>query len=213
MDSEATIPEKIKGVLETWYKGYDRDSPGGKEEFDRWFNASSEYDQELTEKHQKDLEEVVADEGQSWSEHEDGRLAAIILIDQMSRNIYRGTSKAFENDHIGLKLAKEYVDSGDWENAKFLDKQFILLPFEHQEDVKVAQECVELGEKFQEMYKCRNCKWTDGNCITFVEYAKKHVDILEKFGRYPHRNKALCRECTEEEIEYLKTAETFNQNK
>ena len=137
--------------------------------------------------------------------------------------IYRRSAKAYENDHIGFKLSKQLIESGEWENYKFMDQKFILLPFEHQEWPKIVQEglgkfynftfiiyYLEWGLQYQERFKGR---WslTDENTAYFYKMASLHLDLLNRFGRYPHRNHVFGRESTLEEIEYMENGETFNQ--
>lgn len=180
----------------------------------------AEFDKICKDRHAADLEDIAADEGKSWSKYPDGKLAAIIVIDQMSRNIHRKTGKAFAYDHIGIKLSKSFVEDGSWEKEKFNDQQWILLPFEHQEDIKLIEKCVgkclkcknnlELGKRYHELNKDRS---EDYAMITqmFINFAQKHLDIMKEFGRYPHRNDSLGRKSTQKEIEYLEEADTFGQ--
>ena len=152
---------------------------------------------------------ITNDNGKSWCEHEDGKVAVILLTDQMPRSIYRKTGKAFEFDHISRAIAYDMIKSGEWEKAKFMDKFFISLTLEHHENQESLDLLMKLRDRQLEIYQ------DDQRSVEQLKFFKKmsklHVDIFEQFGRYPHRNDALCRESTQEEIEWLETGETFGQ--
>jgi len=119
-----------------------------------------------------------------------GRLAEIIVVDQFSRNIYRGTPKAFQWDPMALCLAQEAIRvkaDSELSNAK---RAFIYLPYMHSESLKIHQQAVEL-------YSAPGLELN-------LEFEMKHKVIIEKFGRYPHRNDILGRPSTPEEVEFLK---------
>ena len=210
MENESGIEERIKEVLNTWYKDLNRDQPPAFAEVKKWYFATDEFDQEIRDKHSKDLQDVVADEGESWSKFEDGKLAVILLADQMSRNIHRKKAEAFASDHVSLKIAKEMLEGEEYQKAKFIDKQFIMLPLEHSEDIENQEKVVEHAQKYFEEYKDVSEEHKK-SAQMFLDYAKQHHDIIKKFGRYPHRNDVLGRESTSEEVEYLNNAERFGQ--
>ena len=87
-----------------------------------WYLASTEDDQRIIDNHKSDLELVAKDEGEAWSKLENGKLAAILLTDQMTRQIFRKQGEAFSYDHIGLKMAKSVVDSGEYASLKYVEK-------------------------------------------------------------------------------------------
>jgi uncharacterized protein (DUF924 family) len=93
------------------------------------------------------LENVSKDKGDSWAECENGKLALIILIDQMSRNIYRKQKEAFDNDHIALPLAKDLISTGEYDSLKYSEQLFVCLPFEHSESLEDQEKCIELAQK------------------------------------------------------------------
>lgn len=136
------------------------------------------------ELHQKANEGELA----SWRDNPESALAEIIVLDQFSRNIYRDDRRAFASDELALKLAIEAIDKG-FDNSLSKEKLlFLYLPFMHSEDKDVHVRAVEL-------FKSKDLD---------LEYEYKHKAIIDRFGRYPHRNKILGRESTEEEIEFLK---------
>ena len=125
-----------------------------------------------------------------WREIPEGRLAEIIVLDQFSRNIYRGTQLSFAYDLTALVLAQEAVHVGADSQVEFEKRSFIYMPFMHSESATVHETAVELfgrpGAEFN------------------YEFELKHKAIIDRFGRYPHRNEILGRESTPEEIEFLK---------
>lgn len=177
-DEEATIEERAKQV---------------------WFAQTDEVDREIRRRFEHDSRDMTEDmlEGiQDISE----KLAMIILVDQFSRNMFREDSRAFARDHLGLKLAKQMVDKNEDMKLKPFERVFVYLALEHSEN----QEDQELSvAKFREL--CDEVpKKVRGIYQTFLDYAMKHKVIIDRFGRYPHRNEALGRKSTTEELEFLK---------
>lgn len=126
----------------------------------------------------------------AWREVAEGRLAEIIVLDQFPRNMFRDTAQAFEADSLALCLAQEAVSVGADQKLDQTRRSFLYMPYMHSESLIVHEIAVDLFEK-------------NGNESSY-DYELKHKRILEQFGRYPHRNRILGRESTEEEIEFLK---------
>lgn len=117
-------------------------------------------------------------------------LAAIIVLDQFSRNMYRGTPRAFSADAVALALAKATVAAGLDRDLSPEGRLFIYLPFEHSEKLADQEAAISLIEPLG------NARWTS--------YAISHRDIIQRFGRFPHRNDILGRSSSDEELEFLK---------
>jgi len=126
-----------------------------------------------------------------WRETARGRLAEIIVLDQFSRNMYRGTPASFTCDPLALALAQEAVALDMDKELKDIERSFLYMPYMHSESLKIHDIALELfsQEGMQNNY----------------DFEVKHRDIIVKFGRYPHRNEILGRESTDEEIEFLTT--------
>ena len=124
--------------------------------------------------------------------------------------IYRKSAKAFDYDKVALKLAKQLYESGEFKSYKYVDRIFLLLPFEHSENIDDGNICLELVQQLYDEFKDKSEDF-EKDVKILQNYAIKHLNILMKFGRYPHRNEVLGRESTPEEIEYLKDAERFGQ--
>ena len=157
----------------------------------KWFEKDLGFDQVLRERFTNVLEQAAAAEFYTWRTNPQGRLAEIIILDQFSRNIYRNTPNAFSQDAMALTLAQEAVAAGVLQELKILDeRRFLLMPYMHSESKLIHQQAELLFKQFT-------------NAEIFHS-EMKHKVIIDRFGRYPHRNKALGRETTEEEKEFLK---------
>ena len=173
----------------------------------KWFSVDPEFDQQIRDEHMKDYEDIVKDEGESWAKEENGKMGAIFVLDQFSRNMFRKNPKAFAADHISLRLCKEMVESGEIDHLKYLEKTFAILPLEHSENLEDQLKSVELFQKLVDESVEQNKEYSK-NCLLF---AKSHLYPIQKFGRFPHRNAILGRESTKEEIDFLKSADTYGQ--
>ncbi len=124
-----------------------------------------------------------------WRVAPEGRLAEILLLDQLSRNIYRGRPESFAFDPLALVLAQETVHAGDDLRLDATRRSFAYMPYMHSESAAIQAESLRLFEAL-------------GNARTF-DFAKRHKAIIDRFGRYPHRNAVLDRDSTAEEIAFL----------
>lgn len=133
---------------------------------------------------------ILASGAAGWRDDADSLLAAIIALDQFSRNIHRDSPRAFEADGLARKLAREAIAKG-WDTGMDAGRrQFAYMPFQHAEDANVQAESIALFAAIGDR---------EG-----LEYAKGHQALIDRFGRFPHRNKALGRTSTPEEEDYLK---------
>jgi len=125
-----------------------------------------------------------------WRKTAEGRLAEIIILDQFSRNMFRDTARAFASDSLALALAQEAVGQGADLELKDQEKGFLYMPFMHSESIEIHEMAMELFAQ----------KGLEKN----LDFEKRHFEIIRRFGRYPHRNQALGRISTPEEVEFLK---------
>ena len=154
------------------------------------FKKDLAFDQLIKDRFGDRVDAALAGGLTEWEDHPLSRLALIILLDQFTRNIYRGDPKCFSGDSRALALSKRCVEEGDLDAAKdAAHRIFALMPMMHSEDIAVQDASTPLYEKY-----------TDENTL---KYAHLHRDIIEKWGRYPHRNEVLGRESTPEELEFL----------
>lgn len=159
-----------------------------------WFAKNDDFDQTIRTRFLSHYDAAARGDYDEWRESGAGCVALCLLLDQFPRNLFRGYSRAFATDAQALAVARHAIE-------KELDLQagvskemrkFLYLPFEHSEMLNDQRLCLKL------MAEQVSAGGDD------VEYARKHLVIIEKFGRFPHRNEALGRESTPEELEFLK---------
>lgn len=155
-----------------------------------WWASDPAFDERIQARFGKLLSQAVQGELYRWRIEPRGRLAEIIVLDQFSRNIHRGTPAAFAQDPMALALAQEAVAAGILERLSSTERAFLLLPYMHSESALIHVEAERLYREYAPA----------GN----HEFELKHKVIIDRFGRYPHRNKTLGRESTPEEVEFLK---------
>ena len=124
-----------------------------------------------------------------WRRHPEGRLAEIIVLDQFSRNMFRDSALAFANDAMALALAQEAVARGADQALTPVQRSFIYLPYMHSESLQIHEIAVEL--------------FRNNGIRNNLDFEFRHKAIIERFGRYPHRNAVLGRQSTTDEIEFL----------
>ncbi|MEE4279692.1 MAG: DUF924 family protein [Halieaceae bacterium] len=154
-----------------------------------WFRKSGPFDAECRARFQTTLEAAAKGETWRWRSTPEGRCAEIIVLDQLSRNIYRGTAQAFAQDPMALTLAQEAV-AGEWDRRMTTDQRyFTYMPYMHSESVLIHEEAMRLFTAL-------------GNDKA-LHYEKLHRDVIQRFGRYPGRNAALGRATSAAEAVYL----------
>ena len=164
-------------VLTFWF-GQDRKA---------WFEKNPAFDAEIRARFLPMVEAALAGRLDHWKNESRSALALVIVLDQFPRNIFRNTSRAFAGDALARDAAHAILDHG-WDTAMTEDERtFAYLPFEHSETLSDQELSLRLFE---------------GNAN--FEWAKKHWEIVRRFGRFPHRNATLGRPSTPEEIEFLK---------
>jgi uncharacterized protein (DUF924 family) len=175
-------------VLRFWFG-----EPAGKARAE-WFRKDAAFDEEIRRRY-SDLHAAAARrELESWRASAEPMLALVIVLDQFSRNLYRGDACAFAQDALALECAKEAIGRGDDFALLPVQRQFLYMPLEHSEELSDQETCVELMRSLDAFEETRGIS----------EWAVRHRDIIRRFGRFPHRNAALGRESTPEEIEFLK---------
>jgi uncharacterized protein (DUF924 family) len=155
----------------------------------QWFNSSEELDAEIWERFGEIHNAAAKGELNSWRSNPEGSLAEIIVLDQFSRNIYRGKPGAFANDLAALVLAQEAIRKGFHLEVETFKRSFFYMPFMHSESLMIHKKAVRL--------------FNEPGMEDYFDYEIKHKEIIERFGRYPHRNEILGRNSTAEEIEFL----------
>ena len=154
------------------------------------FAKNDEFDAEIRARFFDVWQQAARGELAHWRDTLQGRLAEIILLDQFSRNLFRNSPQAFAQDLAALILAQEAVRQPGFADLLSHERHFMLMPLMHSESQVVHEQAVPLFERY-----------TEGHALDFEI---KHKVIIDRFGRYPHRNAVLGRESTEEEAEFLK---------
>lgn len=163
----------------------------------RWFEKNQTFDESLRERFGELHAEGARGELDHWRQTPRGRIALVILLDQLSRNLYRDTPEMYACDETALAVAREAIDAGDEAVLAPQERYFLYMPFMHAEDPEAQARCVELFECTQKELPAEHADRFD------PKWAVMHKEIVDRFGRFPHRNELLGRECTEEEAAFL----------
>ena len=190
-----------KDVIDYWIGEASASPDAAGEKHKLWFGKSKETDAEIRERFGA-LLETLSDlpSAEDWaSRGPRERLAVIIVLDQFSRNLFRGEARAFHQDDLALLLCKDGIALGQDKGLSEAERIFFYLPLEHSEapedQVASVAKFAELAADSREGFR--------GLTESTLKYAHAHKDVIDRFGRFPHRNAALGRESTDEEKEWL----------
>jgi uncharacterized protein (DUF924 family) len=159
-----------------------------------WFTKDSEFDEAIRVRFLSAYEQASAGEFDTWMIGAESCLALVIMLDQFPRNMFRGTPRSFATDPKALEIAKFAITQEFDRQLPPLQRFFFYLPLEHSENLDDQNESVRLYEQFRDM----------PDLADTYDYAIRHRNVIERFGRFPHRNQILDRASTPEEIEFLK---------
>jgi len=171
---------KLGEVLRFWFEELTSE---------QWFAGGEELDHKIKERFSDIHTQVAAGEFWQYRTEPHSYLAEVIVLDQFSRQIFRGLAQAFAYDQLALSLAQHAIAAGFDQKLDQEERQFLYMPFMHSESKQIHTAAVPLFESL-------------GNPET-LKYEHIHKDIIDRFGRYPHRNETLGRESTAEEKDYL----------
>ncbi|AVJ22494.1 MULTISPECIES: DUF924 family protein [Pseudomonas] len=155
----------------------------------RWFAKDEGFDRDFRDRFNAAHMQAARRELEDWLTTADGALALLILLDQYPRNAFRGTAHMFATDPLARLYARKMVDAGLDQQVEPQLRAFCYLPFEHSEDPQDQQRSLALNQQLD---------------ASTYHWAKEHADIIERFGRFPHRNGVLGRASTDEELAFLK---------
>lgn len=187
-DNSYTIPQWVGNILNFWFKEC---SPSD------WYASKPEFDLIVKQRFHNLLLTCAVRPPSSVYEDANSALAIVILFDQFSRNIYRGNGNAFAYDALAHSITDNAINKGLDLQLTNQQRSFLYLPFMHDEKIASQERALALFTAL-------------GN-EEGIKFAQKHYNIIKKFGRYPHRNQALGRVSTPQELEYLTAAERFGQ--
>lgn len=177
-------------ILDFWFDVPEGHEHGRTRSF--WFRQSDQTDALIRQRFGVAVEEALRGQFDRWSATPRGTLALILLLDQFTRNIFRGQPRAFAGDARALHWAAALTDAGEDRGLSLHERWFAYLPFEHAESLPLQQRSVELYTVLA----------ADGLAEP-LSWAIRHRDVIERFGRFPHRNNIVGRESSAEEVAFL----------
>lgn len=192
MSDRPETNSRVNDILAFWFSHQDDPDYGKSRKV--WFKKNHAFDEEVRSRFYSDYEGAASGELDSWQESPESCLALIILLDQFPRNMFRGEARSFATDAKALNAAQHAVTRGFDKQMLSVQRWFIYLPFEHSENFENQRQCVALFEQLSD----------NPDNASVIDYAIRHYEIIDKFGRFPHRNQILGRATTPEEAEFLK---------
>ncbi len=192
----AALDPAARAVLDFWFG--EPGTPGFGRASERWFKRDDAFDALIRERFGQTLEAARRGDCDAWQGTPLGALALVIVLDQFSRNAYRGRADAFAADAKALEAARRLVESGAHLVLPTAEhRAFAYLPFEHAESLDAQRESVRLFEALAR----ETGQMGKGS---YVDYARRHAAVIERFGWFPHRNAVLGRASTEAECAFLR---------
>ena len=161
----------------------------------QWFEKNDAFDREIGERFGPLIEQALQGRLAAWASEPETALAQIVVLDQFPRNVFRGTPRAFAGDAQALAAAQAMVAAGHDRQLAPVQRVFVYLPFEHAETMEAQETSMQLFARLAEEAPDSGAGWLD--------YARRHHEIVARFGRFPHRNPILGRASTPEEAEFL----------
>jgi len=190
------VARSVESVLAFWF-GPPGSPPLGKAE--RWFAADPAFDEEVRERFGELAARAAAGELEAWRESPPGALALVIALDQFPRNLYRGSARAFATDAAARDVCLDAQARGFDRALSAVERWFLYLPLMHAEDRALQQRSVALFEALAAVAEPALAEALG----QAADFARRHRDVIARFGRFPHRNEALGRASTREEIAFL----------
>jgi len=184
-------------VLDFWFGAPDSAEFGTQRK--AWFVKDAEFDRRIVERFGPTIERALRGELDAWAQTPSGALARILLLDQFTRNAFRGDRRAFAGDAQALAAAIALVGSRQDESLPSVLRAFAYLPFEHAEGLAMQDEAIRLFTRLVAR---------SPELASMLDYAHRHRLVIERFGRFPHRNTILGRRSTAEELAHIATPGT-----
>lgn len=196
--SKDPVDPDAAAVLDFWF-GDLADPENVKRRGKLWFSSSDAQDRTMRERFGELHRRAREGNLDAWTDAPETVLALVILLDQFTRNLYRGTTQAFANDARALELARAGIDRGFDRSMHLVGRAFLYMPFQHSEDPDDQKRSVHLFKALIEDSSAPFKPFAENSW----KYAVLHREIIERFGRFPHRNQLLGRDSTEQEKQYL----------
>jgi uncharacterized protein (DUF924 family) len=193
------MSDRIEEILQFWFGAFPTPYTADVTKADMWFKNGAAYDSEIFINFGADYVKAINGELDHWIDSYRGRLALIILLDQFSRHIHRGTADSFAQDEKAQLLCIDGIGAGDDSKCHAVERGFYYLPLEHAEDIEkqklsiraYEQLVLDVPEEYRKPFE-----------VT-LSFAKSHHFVIEKFGRFPELNEILGRESTAEELAFI----------
>ena len=193
------MSDRIEDILQFWFGGFPTPYTADVSKADMWFKNGEAYDSEVFINFGVDYDKACNGELDHWQDSYRGRLALIILLDQFSRHIHRGTAQAFAQDEKAQFLCIDGIGAGDDGKCHSIERSFFYLPLEHAEDIDKQELSIkaytqlvqDVPEEYRKPFE-----------VT-LSFAKSHHFVIDKFGRFPELNEMLERESTPEELAFI----------
>ena len=190
------MQEDITAIHQFWFGALDDAGLAAPEQNRLWFSASAQTDATVRSRFGDTVNRALAGELNHWAQEDSGLIALVLLLDQFTRNIFRGTVQAFAGDGMALDLARQAIATRRHTALAPIHQVFLYMPLEHCEELAIQEECVRL---FAELAETAGAEAVNG----FARFATAHRDVITRFGRFPHRNAILGRDSSPEELAYL----------
>lgn len=191
--------ETPDSVLEFWFGTETDDKLIAKSQGPLWWRKKPEVDRMIEDRFGATLQ-LAADGGLAdWLQHPQGRLALILVTDQFPRNMYRDTPQAFEYDHLARQWCRAGLADGSHLRLRPVQRMFFYLPLEHSEFLEDQRQSLHLYTQLVDSLPPDR----RGDFAGYLDFARRHYDIVARFGRFPHRNRILERESSEAELAFL----------
>lgn len=193
---------QARAVFDFWFQP----SPGQDAGASRreWFQKDDAFDRDIALRFGVQIDLALAGGLHAWdAEGPQAALARILVLDQFCRNVYRGTPLAFAGDHQALQAALDMVDAEQDLQLPPLQRAFVYLPFEHAEDMAMQERAVALFTRMENSERDTASAETVKGIAGMLDYARRHHEVIRRFGRFPHRNAILGRASTPAEAEFL----------
>lgn len=186
-------------ILLFWFGQLGDDGRADEAHAARFWRKDAEFDEEIRRRFGATYDAVRRGEHDDFLESARGRLAYVIVLDQFARNMFRGSARSFEADAQALRAAREGVERGHDRQLRGEERVFLYMPFMHSESLADQERCIELFRAFRDESSGKLREALDNN----VGFAIRHRDIIQQWGRFPHRNALLGRASTADELAFL----------
>lgn len=201
------LTDSYEPLLEFWFGENPDDPLEMARRHKSWFVPSDDYDKIIRERFKNTIERAFTGEFDAWASSARGSLALVILFDQITRTIYRGTAQAFAGDDRAMAITESAIARGFDLEVRFIERYMFYLPFEHAEEIESQNRCVNYFQQLADIAAPGFKEIIGGT----VPIAKDHREVIRRFGRFPHRNVPLGRTSTDEELAWIEQHHGWGQ--